>query len=80
MISISKNAYIKLDDIADIDKLVNIADKCGNTYIIIKVKLFGIENIDKCPKFKLGDHERISTNKKIFWKVKIQMFWRSFCK
>ena len=80
MISISKNAYIKLDDIADIDKLVNIADKCGNTYIIIKVKFFGIENIDKCPKFKLDDHERISTNKKIFWKVKIQMFWRSFCR
>ena len=60
MISISKNAYIKLDDIADIDKLVNIADKCSNTYIIIKVKLFSIENIDKCPKFKLGDHENIN--------------------
>ena len=71
MTSISKNAYIdKLDDI--INEYNNIYhrrikmnpfDVKDNTYINI-----GKEVNDKDPKFKAGDHLRISKNENIFAK------------
>ena len=71
MTSISKNAYIdKLDDI--INEYNNIYhrrikmnpfDVKDNTYINI-----GKEVNDKDPKFKVGDHLRISKNENIFAK------------
>ena len=71
MTSISKNFYIdKLDDI--VRKYINTyhasikmkpVDVKGNTYIDFKK-----ENNDKNPKFKVGDHVRISKNKNIFAK------------
>ena len=71
MISTSKNVYI--------DKLDDIVNKYNNTYhitIIIKsadVKPnvyidFNKENIKEGPKFKVGDHVRISKYKNIFAK------------
>ena len=54
-----------------IDKLYNMVNKYNNTYhSTIKMKPvdvkfrtyidFGIENNEKNPKFKVGDHEKIS--------------------
>ena len=71
MTSISKNVYI--------DKLDDIAKKYNNTYhTSIKMKPadvkdntyidFKNESIDKNPKFKVGDHVRISGYKNIFAK------------
>ena len=62
------------------DKLVNIVDKYNNTYHwTIKsmptdnksgtYNSFDVENNDKDPKFKAGDHERMSNYKNIFSKV-----------
>ena len=69
MTSISKNAYI--------DKLDDIVDEYNNTYHrAIKMKPtdvkdntyieFGEEVNDQDPKFKVGDHVRISKYKKNF--------------
>ena len=71
MTSISKNVYI--------DKLDDIVDEYNNTYYTtIKMKPVDVEdNIcintdkeinDKDPKFKVGDHVRISKYKKRFAK------------
>ena len=71
MTSISKNVYI--------DKLDDIVDEYNNTYHrSIKMKLIDVKdntNInfkkevnDKNPKFKVGDHVRISKYKNIFAK------------
>ena len=71
MTSISKNVYI--------DKLDNIVDKYNNTYhTTIKMKAADVKdnayiNADKeinnkDPKFKVGDHVRISKYKNIFAK------------
>ena len=71
MTSISKNAYI--------EKLDDIVNECNNTYhrtvkmIPIDVKDNTYINIskeldDNDPKFKVGDHVRISKNKNIFAK------------
>ena len=71
MTSISKNMYInKLDDI--VKKYNNTyhtsikmkpTDDKGNTYIDFKK-----ENNDKDPKFKVGDHVKLSKYKNIFAK------------
>ena len=72
MTSISKNVYI--------DKLDDIVNEYNNTYHrTIKMKpvdvkdngyiYFGKEINDKDPKFKVGDHVRISKYKNIFAKV-----------
>ena len=69
MTSISKNVYI--------DELVDIMDEYNNTYhTTIKMKPIDVKdntyiNADKeinnkDPKFKVGDHVRISKYKKIF--------------
>ena len=69
--SVSKNVYI--------DKLNDIVNECNNTYHrTIKMKpvdvkdngyiYFGKEINDKDPKFKVGDHVRISKYKNIFAK------------
>ena len=69
MTSVSKNVYI--------DKLDDIVNECNNTYHrTIKMKPadvkdntyidFKKEVNDKNPKFKVGDHVRISKYKKIF--------------
>ena len=68
MTSISKNVYI--------DKLDDIVKKYNNTYhTTIKIKPadntyidFEKEVNDKNPKFKVGDHVRISKHKNIFAK------------
>ena len=71
MASISKNVYI--------DKLDNKVDKYNNTYhTTIKMKPIDVKdnkylNVDKeinnkDPKFKVGDHVRISKYKNIFAK------------
>ena len=71
MTSISKNVYI--------DKLDDIVKKCNNTYhTSIKMKPVDVkdsiyidfkkESNDKNPKFKVGDHVRISKYKNIFAK------------
>ena len=71
MTSISKSMYI--------DKLDDIIDKCNNTkYRTIKMKPtdvkdntyidFGNEVNDNDPKFKVGDHVRISKYKNLFAK------------
>ena len=71
MTPISKNAYI--------DKLDNIVNEYNDTYhTTIKIKPvdveentyidFNKEGNDKDPKFKVGDHERISKYKNIFAK------------
>ena len=70
--TISKNVYF--------DVLDNIADKCNNTYHrTIKIKPinakknyfaeYNEESNEKDPKFKVGDHVRISKYKNIFPKV-----------
>ena len=72
MTSVSKNVYI--------DKLDDIVDEYNNTYHrTIKMKPVGVKNdayIDfkkeinnKDPKFKVGDHIRISKYKNIFAKA-----------
>ena len=72
MTSISKNVYI--------DKLDDIVKKYNNTYhISIKMKPVDVKDNtyigfkkevnDKNPKFKVGDHVRISKYKNIFAKV-----------
>ena len=64
MTSVSKNVYI--------DKLDNIVDEYNNTYhTTIKMKPIDVkdkENNNKDPKFKVGDHVRISKYKNIFAK------------
>ena len=70
MISVSKNVYI--------DKLDDIVNKYNTYQSTIKMKSvdvksstyidFGTENNDKDPKFKVGDHVRISKLKNIFAK------------
>ena len=71
MTSISKNVYI--------DQLDDIVNEYNNTYhTIIKMKPIDVksntyintdkETNDKDPKFKVGDHVRISKNKNIFAK------------
>ena len=71
MTLVSKNVYI--------DKLKNIVDEYNNTYHrTIKMKPIDFEDNayidfkkefnDKAPKFKAGDHVRISKYKKIFTK------------
>ena len=57
-----------------INKLDEIVNKCNNTYHSpVKMKSsayidFGKENNNKDPKFKVGDHVRISKYKNIFAK------------
>ena len=71
MISTSKNVYIdKLDDIVNkynntyhITVIMKSADVKPNVYID-----FNKENIKEGPKFKVGDHVRISKYKNIFAK------------
>ena len=71
MISTSKNVYIdKLDDIVNkynntyhITIIMKSADVKPNVYID-----FNKENIKEGPKFKVGDHVRISKYKNIFAK------------
>ena len=71
MTSISKNVYIdKLDDIADehnntYHRTIKMkpADAKDDTYIDFKKEVN-----DKDPKFKVGDHVRISKYKNIFAK------------
>ena len=69
--SVSKHVYI--------DKLDDIVDECNNTYHrTIKMKPVGVDDNtyfdfekkvnDKEPKFKVGDHVRISKYKNIFAK------------
>ena len=71
MTSISKNVYI--------DKLNDIGNKCNNTYhraikmkpVDVKPNMyidFNKENIKEGPKFKVGDHVRISKIKNIITK------------
>ena len=71
MTSVSKNVYI--------DKLDNIVSKYNNTYHrTIKMKSVDVKDNayidfkkevnDKDPKFKVGDHVRISKYKNIFAK------------
>ena len=71
MISVSKNVYI--------DKLDNIVNEYNNTcHRTIKMKTVDVKNNsyidfkkevnDKDPKFKVGDHVRISKYKNIFAK------------
>ena len=70
MTSISKNLYI--------DKLNDIVNEYNNTYRTIKMKSVDVEDDtytdfskkvnDKDPKFKVGDHVRISKYKNIFAK------------
>ena len=71
MTSISKNVYI--------DRVDNIVNKCNNTYHnTIKMKPVDVESStyidvgtkinDKFPKFKHGDHVRISKYENIFAK------------
>ena len=75
MTSISKNVYI--------DKSDDMVNKYNNTYSTIKMKLvdvtfstyidFGIENNDKGPKFKVGNHGRLLKYKNILQKVILQI-------
>ena len=72
MTSISKNGYI--DELGDIVNKYN--NTCHSTINMkpVDVKFstyidFGIENNDKDPKFKVGDHVRISKYKNIFAKA-----------
>ena len=68
MTSISKNVYI--------DKLDDIVGEYDNTYRTITMKPVDVkdntyidfkkEDSDKDPKFKVGDHVRISKYKKYF--------------
>ena len=74
-----------------IDKLDDIVNKYNNTYHrTIKMKPvdvkpstytnFNQENNKKDPKFKVGDHVRISKYKQIFEKgLRCKLVWRGFC-
>ena len=80
MTAVSKNVYIDvLDDIVDKYNNTYIVDKYNNTYHrTIKMKPIDVksdsfaeyneESIEKDPKFKVGDHVRISKYKNIFAK------------
>ena len=81
MTSISKNVYI--------DKLDGIVNECNNTdHAIIKMKPIDVKdntynNIgkevnDKDPKFKVGDHVRISKHKTFLLKAILQMGLKKF--
>ena len=83
MTSVSKNVYIgKLDD---------IVNKCNNIYhSTIKMEPadikstiyfdYGIENNNKDPKFKVGDHVREPKYQNVFFKwLRSKLEWRSFC-
>ena len=83
MTSVSKNVYIgKLDDI--VNKYNNIyhstikmkpADIKSSIYFD-----FGIENNNKDPKFKVGDHVRASKYQNVFFKwLRSKLELRSFC-
>ena len=74
--SVSKNVYI--------DKLDDIVNECNNTYrTTIKMKPIDVKDNayintdkevnDKNPKFKVGDHVRISKHKNIFAKAIVQI-------
>ena len=81
--SISKNVYI--------DKLDDIVNEYDNTYHRrIKMKPVDVKDNthidfknevnDKDPKFKVGDHVRISKYKNIFAKrIRTKLVWRRFC-
>ena len=71
MTVVSKNVYI--------DKLNDIVNECNNTYHrTIKMKAVDVKDnvhfdpskdiTDKDPKFKIGDHVRISKHKNVFAK------------
>ena len=81
IISISKNVYI--------DKLDNIVNKYNNTYhrtikmkpVDVKPSMyvdFNKENYKEGPKFKVGDHVRISKYKNIFAKGYIPNWSKRF--
>ena len=81
MISLSKNVYI--------DKLDEIMNKYSNKYKIIKMKPLNVkssiyfdfnkENNRESPKFKVGDHIKISKYKNRFCKrLCSKLVWRSF--
>ena len=82
MTSVSKNEYIdKLDDIVDeynntCHRTIKMkpVDVKGNTYID-----FEKEVNDKDPKFKVGDHVRISRYKNIFAKGYTPNWSEVFC-
>ena len=72
MTALSKNVYIyRLDDIIDkCDNKYHRAIKIKSTDVKTSTRIdFDVENNDKDPKFKVGDHVRISTYKNIFAKV-----------
>ena len=82
MTSISKNVYI--------DKLYDIVDEYNNTYHrVIKMKPIDVKDntyIDfekevngKDPKFKVGDHARISKYKTIFAKGYTPAYKQNTC-
>ena len=82
MTSISKSVYI--------DKLDDIVDEYNNTYqraskmkpIDVKDNIyidFEKEFNDRDPKFKVGDHVRISKCKNIWKKIYTKLVCRSFC-
>ena len=82
MTSISKNVYI--------NKLNDIVNECNNIYHrTIKLKLLDVKDNtyidsnkevnDKDPKFKVGDHVRISKYKNIFAKGYTPNGLKKFC-
>ena len=82
MTSISKNVYI--------NKLNDIVNECNNIYHrTIKLKLLDVKDNtyidsnkeinDKDPKFKVGDHVRISKYKNIFTKGYTPNGLKKFC-
>ena len=81
-ISISKNMYIdKLDDIVDkynnaYHRTINMKPANVKSSIYID---FNIENNKECPKFKVGDHARMSKLKIFFKALCSKLVWRSFC-
>ena len=70
-ISISKNVYIdKLDDLVDkYNNVMHINMKLVNVNSSIYID-FNIENNKECPKFKVGDHARMS---------KLKIFFKALC-
>ena len=76
MFSTSKNVYI--------DKLDDIVNEYNNTYHrIIKMKPIDVKgntyiNISKDPKFKVGDHVRISKKKTFLLKAMLQIGLKKF--
>ena len=79
-ISISKNVYIdKLDDLVDkYNNAMHINMKLVNVNSSIYID-FNIENNKECPKFKVGDHARMSKLKIFFKALCSKLVWRSFC-